>query len=67
MVQTAILFPRPAKPASTIQIWLSRAAQARRVASMLSAKDAEVIEAYALECEAEARRLIGRPAPAIAA
>ena len=46
------------------QLWLARAEQARRVARMLSAKDAAVVEAYAKECEARAER---RDEPPLAA
>ena len=35
--------------------WWARAAQARRVAGMLSPKDAQLAEAFALECEDQAR------------
>ncbi len=35
-----------------------RAARARQIAMMLSSADANVVEAYAAECEAEAKRLI---------
>jgi hypothetical protein len=35
--------------------WWRRAAQARRVAAMLSPQDARTAEAYAVECEARAR------------
>jgi hypothetical protein len=66
MAETAILFPGGSKPFEAPRAWLARAAQARRIAPMLTLKDAEILEAYALECEAKA----GRPAdaqPAIAA
>ena len=47
--------------------WVIRAERARRIAAMLSTKDAEAIEAYAKECEARARA-IERPAvPLLAA
>jgi hypothetical protein len=36
---------------------LSRAAWAREIAMMLSRVDANVMETYAAECEAEAKRL----------
>jgi hypothetical protein len=36
-------------------LWRARAGQARRVASMLSARDAALLEAYARECEDCAR------------
>ena len=49
------------------QAWVLRAERARRIATMLSMKDAEAIEAYAKECEARARA-IERPAvPLLAA
>lgn len=35
--------------------WHVRAAQARRIASMLSPRDAQLAEAYAVECEDQAR------------
>ena len=66
MAQTAILFPAARKSASASMVWLARAEQARRLAAMLSLKDAEILEAYALECEAKAARPAGRQ-PAIAA
>jgi hypothetical protein len=37
-----------------------RAERARRMASMLSSKDAEAIEAYATECEARAEQATDR-------
>ena len=36
-------------------LWRARAGQARRVAGMLSALDAALLEAYARECEDSAR------------
>ena len=42
------------------QAWAMRAERARRIATMLSAKDAEAIEAYARECEAKAKQAIER-------
>ncbi|MGY4224989.1 hypothetical protein ACVMIH_002350 [Bradyrhizobium sp. USDA 4503] len=36
--------------------WTTRAEQARRVAAMLSPRDAALAEAYAMECEDRARR-----------
>ena len=41
-------------PSETLALW-ARAAQARRVAGMLSPKDAQLAEAYAVECEKQAR------------
>jgi len=46
---------------------LARATQARRIALALSKRDSEIAEAYALECEAEARRLLGWHSPPMAA
>jgi hypothetical protein len=49
----------------TAQAWTWRAERARRIAVMLSAKDAAATEAYARECEVKAwqalERLIERP------
>jgi hypothetical protein len=42
--------------------WARRAERARRIATMLSTKDAQAIEAYAQECEAMAKRTIERQA-----
>ena len=36
-------------------LWYARAGQARRIASMSSPRDAALVEAYARECEAQAR------------
>jgi hypothetical protein len=55
MGQTAILFPHGAKP-ETAWTWQKRAAQARRIAPMLAPKDAEILEAFARECEAKAAK-----------
>lgn len=41
--------------------WALRAERARRLAIMLSRKDAAAVEAYARECEARARDAIERP------
>jgi hypothetical protein len=50
------------------QAWVLRAERARRIAAMLSRKDAEAIEAYAKECEAKAKQTIARQAvPPLAA
>ena len=43
-----------ATPSETVA-WWARAAQARRVAGFLSPRDAQVAEAYAAECEDQAR------------
>ena len=44
------------RAAETSRTWMIRAERARRIASMLSTKDAEAIEAYATECEARAEQ-----------
>jgi len=38
--------------------WHTRAAQARRVATMLPPKDAELIETFAKECEQRAQQIV---------
>lgn len=38
--------------------WLARAEQARRVVASLSPDDAAIVEAYALECESRADRVL---------
>jgi hypothetical protein len=40
---------------SETMLWCARAGQARRVAGMLSPRDAALLEAFASECEATAR------------
>jgi hypothetical protein len=40
---------------SEILAWWARAAQARRVAGMLSPRDAQLADAFAIECEDQAR------------
>jgi biotin carboxylase len=42
------------------QAWAMRAERARRIATMLSRKDAEAIEAYARECEVLAVEAVTR-------
>jgi hypothetical protein len=49
-----ILMVGRASPSETLA-WWARAAQARRVAGMLSPRDAQLAEAYATECEDQAR------------
>jgi hypothetical protein len=49
-----ILMATKASPSETLA-WWARAAQARRVAGMLSPRDAQVAEAFAAECEDQAR------------
>ena len=61
MGQTAILYPHGLKQDS-VRAWLGRAAQARRIASMLAPDDAAILEAFARECEAAARPAKKRPA-----
>jgi hypothetical protein len=56
------------KSADAPQAWAMRAERARRIATMLSTKDAEAIEAYARECEDRAMQSIARQAvPPLAA
>jgi hypothetical protein len=60
--------PAPNNSTDAPQAWATRAERARRIAAMLSRKDAQAIEAYAVECEAMAKRMIARQAvPALAA
>ena len=50
------------------QAWAMRAERARRIATMLSLKDAEAIEAYAKECDARAKQTFERwTVPSLAA
>jgi hypothetical protein len=51
-----------APPIEAPRAWAMRAERARRIATMLSTKDAQAIEAYAKECDAMARRAIERQA-----
>jgi hypothetical protein len=67
MGQSAILFTHAMNPIGAAHVLLARAAQARRIALALSKPDAEIAEAYAQECEVEARRLLTRQASPIAA
>jgi hypothetical protein len=62
-----ILFPSTAKPLEASGTWLVRAAQARRIGGMLAVRDAEILEAYARECEAKAAQPVQQRRPAIAA
>jgi hypothetical protein len=57
MSDLSILFQRVRRPIPASERWLGRAARARALAMMLSKADAKVAEAYAAECEAEAKRL----------
>jgi hypothetical protein len=54
MERRAILMASKARPSETLA-WLARAAQARRVAGMLSPRDAQLAEAYPVKCEDQAR------------
>ena len=63
MAETTILFRRAKKHGSTAQVWFARAQQARRIALTLSAKDAEILEAYAAECDAQVKRLLDHRQP----
>jgi hypothetical protein len=67
MGDVAILFQSARRPASASDIWLERAARMRGIALMLPVRDAQVLKAYAAECEAEAQRVIETPRPRIAA
>ena len=58
MDDLAILPRRTTKPVDPIDRLLSRAVRARGIAVMLSKKDADLLEAYAMECEADAQRLM---------
>jgi hypothetical protein len=67
-VEEVILMAASNSRADAPQAWVMRAERARRIASMLSMKDAEAIEAYARECEARAKQTIERQAvPLLAA
>ena len=48
-----------ASPSETLAWWV-RAAQARRIAGMLSPRDAQLAEAYAVECEDQAQEAWSR-------
>jgi hypothetical protein len=67
MGQSAIPFSHAMNPVGAAQFLLARAAQARRVAIALSKADAAIAEAYAQECETEARRLLTRSTSPMAA
>jgi hypothetical protein len=63
MGQQPILRRGRRKPVADCAAWMARARQARRLASMLSMRDAKLLEAYADECEEEVRRLAAEAAP----
>ena len=67
MGQQAIPFQSGRKPVADCAAWLARARQARRLAMMLSERDAALLEAYADECEGEVWRLLAAKAAPIAA
>jgi hypothetical protein len=67
MGRQAILFQRAATPIAAYDCLIGRASRARTIGAMLSRSDAQVVEAYAAECEAEARRIIEQPKALIAA
>jgi hypothetical protein len=58
----AILMLTPDGLSDGPRTWVMRAERARRIAVMLGRKDAEAIEAYAKECEMEARQAVERQA-----
>lgn len=65
VLEEVILMPASTSSTDAAQAgpatWVLRAERARRIAAMLSVKDAVAIEAYAKECEAMARQAIERP------
>ena len=67
MDDLAILPWRTMKPVDLIDRLLSRAVRARGIAMMLSKTDADFLEAYAMECEADAQRLMEQQGMRIAA
>jgi hypothetical protein len=67
-VEEVILMPASNSLTDGPRAWARRAERARRIATMLSMKDAEAIEAYAKECEVKAKQTIERQAaPPLAA
>ena len=58
---------RPRVTPREADMWLLRAARARRIAMNLSKTDAEIALAHAVECEAEAMRASERNRQPIAA
>lgn len=53
-----ILFDSDAAIHAPSERWLARAEQARRIARILSPADAQIAEAYAIECEVQALRKV---------
>ena len=56
MSNLPILPPGSPGMCASAERWLARAEQARRIARVLGPADAEVAEAYAIECEVQALR-----------
>jgi hypothetical protein len=67
MGDLAILFQPASGPISAAEVWLERAARIRSIALMMAVKDAQVLKAYATECETEAQRVIETPRLRVAA
>jgi hypothetical protein len=67
MGDVAILFQPERRPILAADAWLARAARMRRIAMTLPVSDAQVLKAYAAECEAEAQRVMAAPALRVAA
>jgi hypothetical protein len=58
MSSAPILSRTSAGTDSPAERWLARAEQARRVARILAPPDADIAEAYAIECEVQALRCV---------
>ena len=67
MGEVAILFQTEGRSNSTADAWLARAARMHRIALLLPVRDAQVLKAYATECEVEAQRVTQTPSLKIAA
>jgi hypothetical protein len=67
MAQPTIRITGMGRPKTESDVWLMRAAQARRIATVLSRRDADIALSHAAECEAEAVRLGEARRPPIAA
>src|SRR5260370_42305054 len=61
MGEVAILFQAANGSSSTADAWLARAARMHRIAMLLPVRDAQVLKAYAAECEVEAQRATQAP------
>ena len=57
MLCAPILSPIAAVTESSAR-WFARAEQARRIARLLAPSDADIAEAYAIECEVQALRCV---------